>query len=144
MPTDKPVVILSEEVVAEIASRKTYQYRTMVTLSVAERDALCATVKQLRAERDATMKVLEPSMPESGLEDAARQLKQAYISERDNAEVADARLKEVEAERDKLKASRRVYELDNHHNALACGYCVGPLKDELERLKKLELDHQGE
>lgn len=28
---------------------------------------------------------------------------------------------------------------DNHHNALACPYCNGPLKDEIERLKE-ELD----
>lgn len=38
-------------------------------------------------------------------------------------------------ERDKLTASRRVHELDNHHNALACGYCSGPLRDEVERLQ---------
>jgi hypothetical protein len=30
-----------------------------------------------------------------------------------------------------LKASRRVHELDNHHNALACGYCNGPLRERL-------------
>lgn len=46
----------------------------------------------------------------------------------------------VRALRERLAAcegSRRVHELDNHHNALACGYCSGPLKDELTRLKKL-------
>lgn len=49
--------------------------------------ALCATVRALRAEREAAMKVLEPSMRESGLEDACRQLKQAYISEADNSDT---------------------------------------------------------
>lgn len=33
------------------------------------------------------------------------------------------------------EGSRRVHELDNHHNAMACGYCAGPLKDELTRLQ---------
>jgi hypothetical protein len=49
-----------------------------------------------------------------------------------------ATVRHLKAENEKLMASRRVHELDNHHNALACGYCAGPLKDELERLKKLE------
>lgn len=63
---------------------------------------------------------------------------------REERESLQSKLTQVEQERDKLKASRRVHELDNHHNALACGYCAGPLKDELERLKKLGLDHKGE
>jgi hypothetical protein len=45
-------------------------------------------------------------------------------------------------ERDALAASRRVHELDNHHNALACGYCGGPLKDELLRLQA-EVERQA-
>lgn len=32
------------------------------------------------------------------------------------------------------EGSRRVHELDNHHNALACGYCAGPIKEESARL----------
>lgn len=36
------------------------------------------------------------------------------------------------------EGSRRVHELDNHHNALACGYCAGPLKNELTRLLSIE------
>lgn len=46
-----------------------------------------------------------------------------------------ATVKHLRAENQKLMASRRVHELDNHHNALACGYCAGPLKDELTRLR---------
>jgi hypothetical protein len=46
------------------------------------------------------------------------------------------------AERDALAASRRVHELDNHHNALACGYCSGPLKDELLRAQA-EVERQA-
>lgn len=38
---------------------------------------------------------------------------------------------------EQCEGSRRVHELDNHHNALACGYCNGPLKDELLRLQRL-------
>lgn len=43
---------LDDKQIAAIEARKTYQYGTMVNLTVAERDALCATVKQLRAEND--------------------------------------------------------------------------------------------
>ena len=52
-------------------------------------------VRELEGERAAAMVVLEPSMPESGLEDACRQLKQAYISERDNAEEGPQRMKDA-------------------------------------------------
>ena len=39
------------------------------------------------------------------------------------------------AEVDRLKAARRIGELDNHHNALLCPYCNGPIKDEITRLQ---------
>jgi hypothetical protein len=53
---------------------------------------------------------------------------------------------EVETEKDlrerlaRCEGSRRVHELDNHHNALACGYCAGPIKEEVERLTR-EVEH---
>jgi hypothetical protein len=56
--------------------------------------------------------------------------------------VETASLSALIAERDALAASRRVHELDNHHNALACGYCSGPLKDELLRLQA-EVERQA-
>lgn len=51
--------------------------------------ALIRDLRALRAERDAAMTVLAPSMPESGLEDACRQLKQACMSEADNCEALE-------------------------------------------------------
>lgn len=57
-------------------------------------------VESLTAERGHAMAILTPNMPESGLEDACCQLKQAYISEADNAEKCDAMLSTVTAERD--------------------------------------------
>ena len=39
----------------------------------------------------------------------------------------------------KAEASRRAPEFD-HHNALACRYCAGPLKEEIARLKRCLLD----
>jgi hypothetical protein len=58
----------------------------------------------LIAERERAMKVLQPNVPESGLEDACRQVKQAAISWRDNYETMEyvydilkAKLEEAEA-----------------------------------------------
>ena len=54
-------------------------------------------VKELREriEREQeAMGALDPSMPQSGLVDACKQLKQAYISEADNAIQGPARMKE--------------------------------------------------
>lgn len=44
--------LLSKEQFAEIEHRKPYQYGTMVRLTVAERDALCAQLHEVGAERD--------------------------------------------------------------------------------------------
>lgn len=43
--------LLSKEQFAEIEHRKPYQYGTMVRLTVAERDALCAQLHEVEAER---------------------------------------------------------------------------------------------
>lgn len=54
----------------------------------------------LEQERDAAMAVLAPSMPSSGLVDAAKQVKQVAITEKDNAETLEAenaRLREESA-----------------------------------------------
>lgn len=45
---------------------------------------------------DAAMKVLDPAMPESGIEDAARQVKQVAITEADNCNILTERLREAE------------------------------------------------
>jgi hypothetical protein len=55
-------------------------------------------VERLRSEIARAMAIPQPNMPESGLEDACRQLKQAYVSERDNAETADKLLTEAQVE----------------------------------------------
>lgn len=44
------------------------------------------------------MKVLDPSMPESGLEDACRQLKQAYVSADGNVDTLEQRVAELTAQ----------------------------------------------
>lgn len=97
MPTPE-TTILDDQAVEEIAARN----KIGDLVISPEIDALCATVKQLRAEREAAMKVLEPSMPESGLEDACRQLKQAYISEADNCTTLESQLEQLRAERVRL------------------------------------------
>lgn len=72
--------------------------------------ALCATVRALRAEREAAMRVLNPSMPENGLEDACRQRVQAFISCDDNCdelEKQNTALREQLAEASKNLRIRR-------------------------------------
>lgn len=51
-----------------------------------------ATVERLTRERNEALKVLAPNMPESGLVDACKQVKQVAISEADNAEQAESAL----------------------------------------------------
>lgn len=50
----------------------------------------------LQAEIAQAMKVLQPNMPESGLVDACRQIKQVAISEADNSSKMEARLHALE------------------------------------------------
>ncbi len=57
---------------------------------------LTAEVERLQQEKAEAMCVLGPSIPESGLVDACRQVKQVAISEADNAEKALAKLEAVE------------------------------------------------
>lgn len=51
-----------------------------------------------------------------------------------------ATVRALEARLKQCEGSRRVHEIDNHHNALACGYCAGPLKNELTRLVAIDLE----
>lgn len=51
-----------------------------------------AALTTLRAEVAEALKVLDPNVPESGLVDACKQVKQVAISEADNSEVAEAQL----------------------------------------------------
>lgn len=70
--------------------RATEELWVLATRAVAEalrlRDAQHeAEVIRLNAERDEALEVLAPNMPENGLVDACRQVKQVAISEADNA-----------------------------------------------------------
>ncbi len=66
-------------------------------------DTLRAENARLTEERAEALKVLSPSMPESGLVDACRQVKQVAISEADNSEKLELALQQAQAERDALK-----------------------------------------
>lgn len=172
--------VLTDEAIAEIEARKVVDHHLKsgayigcyILLSTSERNALCATVKQLRADlkyrcealeelrrcRDRWLTMLNPASADETVDGAIRNLQQAYISERDNAADLQSQLEQLRAENNDEKeysnslalkytvleqrlaqceGSRRVHELDNHHNALACSYCAGPLKDELMRLKSI-------
>ena len=58
---------------------------------------LLTSLEAITRERGEAMLVLNPSMPESGLVDACRQVKQAAISEADNSSVLERKLAEAEA-----------------------------------------------
>lgn len=79
--------LLSKKVLAEIEHRKAYQYGSMVSLTVAERDALVAHVRALEAERD----------EKAGVAEVYYNTMTSY--ENDNRELR-ARLREVEVGRD--------------------------------------------
>lgn len=68
--------------------------------------ALSVKLEEAEQEREAAMTVLAPNMPESGLVDACKQVKQVAISEADNSDKFEAKLHEVEAERDAARSSR--------------------------------------
>lgn len=92
--------------------------------------ALCATVNALRTALNDLLGELEERTNEREM------WRGRYDEELREHSETQVHLAQIELERDQLKASRRVHELDNHHNALACGYCSGPLKDELLRLRE--------
>lgn len=56
----------------------------------AELSSLRTKNAELAAEIAAAMSVLAPNLPESGLEDAARQVKQAWLTEKGNADALEA------------------------------------------------------
>lgn len=66
----------------------------IVRASVAD---LTTSRDALQGELDKALKVLAPSMPESGIEDAARQVKQAAISAAGNCDDLEAQVKALEA-----------------------------------------------
>lgn len=93
------------------------QYNALVDAVIAA--ALRAAVSP-QAQIDEAMAILQPNMPESGLVDACKQLRQAYISERDNAEKAEAelhRIDELIARRPALDEPTRY---DNIAKAIRC------------------------
>ena len=84
---------------------------------VADLEARAARVAELEAERERCLDVLAPSVRESGLEDACRQVKQAAISEAQNAEALEAevldlrtKLAAAEKDRDDYKRACHTYE----------------------------------
>jgi hypothetical protein len=66
-------------------------------------DSLSRQLAEAQATIDEAMRVLAPNMPESGLVDACRQVKQVAISEADNAEKAQATIARLERERDEAR-----------------------------------------
>lgn len=91
-----------------------------VALSREERDALCQTVRVLK---------------QIGLHNAQIVDRIRLWSKCEDSYPLDEHINNITVDRERLRASRRVHELDNHHNALACGYCAGPIKDESARLQ---------
>ena len=70
-----------------------------------------------RLQIDEAMAVLQPNMPESGLVDACRQVKQVAISEADNAERLEADLKAETEENNVLREKLAAL------NGQTCGTC---------------------
>lgn len=60
-----------------------------------ECDRLEKKLAQLEAETAEAMLVLDPSMPESGLVDACRQVKQAAVSHAENCETLERKILEM-------------------------------------------------
>ena len=75
--------------------------------SLCKRDA---ENERLKAEIQAAMKVLAPNVPESGIEDAARQVKQVAITAMDNSEQFKRRLAEAERVLREYANSKRCYD----------------------------------
>ncbi|HEU4509052.1 MAG TPA: hypothetical protein VFR78_12475 [Pyrinomonadaceae bacterium] len=133
---------LTPEQVAEIEARKPFQYGTMVSLTVAQRDALCRSLRAAWAELE-RMPLAQSALRQL---DELRAANERALSENtalrtQNQTQAESityfqeNEKSLRARLAQCEGSRRVHELDNHHNALACGYCAGPLKDELTRIQ---------
>lgn len=123
--------ILDDDQIAEIEAEPTRlnsRFETLVLLTPEKRDALCATVRALRAENERLTTV---SGEWAGLIDRIR----AWSKCADGYPL-DEHINNITVDRERLRASRRVHELDNHHNALACGYCAGPIKEQLEQMTK--------
>lgn len=81
--------------------------------------------QRIEREQEA-MAILEPSMPESGLVDACKQLKQAYISEHDNAETADQIIADL---RQQLEQRQRLPICSKCQQGYVCEYCGDPIGD---------------
>lgn len=73
---------------------------------------LSLRAERVEQERDEAMRVLAPNMPESGLVDACKQVKQVAISEVDNSEKAEAALSTALGERD-AEQQMRVTEVEH-------------------------------
>lgn len=131
---DNPITILDDAAIAEIEARPCVLNSNLIRLSATERDALCATVRVLRSEVDRGALCEECDEREYNEDGSCRTFTVCGVC----WNVLRVQIARLQAENEKLSASRRVHELDNHHNALACGYCAGPLKNELTRLLSIE------
>lgn len=105
--TDEQIDELLEATDAAIRYGTMETFAEYVTPQVVKQ--LIGRIRELEAERDRAMKVLNPSMPESGLEDACRQLAQAHLSEVGNVETLTAQLAEARKHRAEVERESGVW-----------------------------------
>src|SRR6476620_1423834 len=100
--------------------------------------ALIAAIRSYQARESEAMAVLAPSMPENGLVDACRQVKQVAISEANNSNTIERRYQALEeAIRGFVKRLRAPHPLESTKDLW-----FGELADELSRL--LDAEPEGE
>ena len=125
---------------AEIFPSMSEERRLQSTASMTQRRKVAERIIErhtaaLREEKDRLLQVVDDSIeyvaPGWGGDARCRSFElvalcqQLYKSER-----------ELDDENERLKEEKFLPLGDNHHNALACPYCNGPLKEENERLKQ--------
>lgn len=91
-----------------------------------------AVEKRLRREVEEALEVLDPSMPENGLVDACRQVKQVAISQAGNVKTANQRIEELEeVEKNdflkikELEGALRQYDMTLEHIERVCQFDNG-------------------
>lgn len=135
--------------------RRNEQWDTSETMARAYESAARA-IELALAEKDAEIEIWREKLAETEVErqavlksaialavnrddykahfEAADAQRLEFLAERD---ALQQRLADVEQERDKLKAARRIHELDNHHNAAVCPYCNPTLEADQEARRQL-------
>jgi hypothetical protein len=84
-------------------------------ISTLDREALARMVGELQEERSAAMKLLNPACADETLEGAIRNLQQAYVTERENAEDAERMFLELQG--DVVRKVEYLRELAKEHSA---------------------------